>query len=159
MFQAIKTAFDQDCATVITHKSRGTAPLTKMQTLNTSGSSILSQQRVIVPSELHKLASALCVLNPDVEECVWSLRRIAPLARAARENPDLATDLYMLARAWSSGELRGLASKAWTTPGGNGLTGECYFEILWKRFLTDNYVGGCTLGTIYFDAKQEGWKA
>lgn len=112
-----------------------------------------------VPAELSKLTSALCVLSPDVEEYVWSLHRIAPIARAAREHPEFALDLYTLARHWSSGYLRGLASKAWTTPGSNGLTGEQYFDTLWARFLNDGYIGGRTLGSIYFEAKAAGWQA
>lgn len=60
--------------------------------------------------------------------------------------------------AWSSGALRGLASKPWTTAGGNGLTGEQYFGTVWQRFLTETYSGRpTTLRTIYRDAAMTGW--
>ena len=135
-----------------------TPALLKMQVSHGSETSVLSKQWVMVPAQVQKLASALCALSPDVEEHVWSLHRIAPIARAARENPDLAVDLYLLARRWSSGELRGLPATAWTTSGGKGLTGEQYFDTLWKRFLNDGYIGGRTLGSIYFEARAAGWQ-
>ena len=111
------------------------------------------------PPDLGKLSSALATLNPDCDEATWKLKRLAPLAMTARNHPDSGTALYELARSWSSGELRGKASKAWTTPGTtNGLTGEQVFDRVWKRFLKDTYTGKhATLGTIYHDAKEAGW--
>jgi hypothetical protein len=110
------------------------------------------------PADLVKLAAALATLDPDCDEETWKLRRLAPLATAARNNPELGTELQELARSWSSGELRGKASQAWTTPGGDGLTGEEAFDEVWKRFFSGTYTGTpVTLGTIYHDAKQAGW--
>ena len=111
------------------------------------------------PPDLEKLSSALATLEPDCVEATWKLKRIAPLAMAARNHPELATALYELARSWSSGDLRGKPSKAWATPGStNGLTGEQVFDQVWKRFLKDTYTGKpATLGTIYHDAKEAGW--
>ena len=117
-----------------------------------------TQRWLNVPGELSKLASALCALDPDCAEEIWSLRRIAPLARAAVAMPECYVDLYNLAHAWSSGALRGVASKPWTTAGGNGLTGEQYFGHVWNRFLTEKYSGRpTTLRTIYRDAAMTGW--
>jgi hypothetical protein len=110
------------------------------------------------PPELERLSSALATLDPDCDEETWKLKRLAPLALEAHNHPDLSPALYELARSWSSGELRGKASNAWTTPGGNGLTGEEAFDKVWQRFLKDEYTGiPTTLGTIYHDAKQVGW--
>ena len=108
---------------------------------------------------LGKLASAMVLHDPDCDEATWKLKRLAPLAMAARNHPELATALYELARSWSSGKLSGKASKAWATPGStNGLTGAQVFDQVWKRFLEDTYTGKhATLGTIYHDAKEAGW--
>jgi putative DNA primase/helicase len=108
---------------------------------------------------LDKLGSALAVLPPDCDEATWKLHRLAPLARAAREHPEMAPDLRKLAMDWSSGALRGEPSKAWVTPGNtNGLTGEAAFEGQWTRFLNDTHNGNtASLGTIYFHAREAGW--
>ena len=85
--------------------------------------------------DLKRLASALKVLDPDCEEDIWKLKRLAPMAKAAAEHPELADQLRELARDWSSGELAGKPSVAWSTPGkSNGLTGEAALEIEWDRF-------------------------
>jgi len=110
------------------------------------------------PPNLPRLASALVTLDPDCDDETWKLRRIAPMADAARQYPDYGKDLCDLARSWSSGELRGVVSRAWVTPGGNGRTGEEIFDEVWVRFLNNRYDGTpVTLGTIYFDAKAAGW--
>jgi hypothetical protein len=107
------------------------------------------------PPDLTKLASALETLDPDCEESIWSLYRIAPMAREARLYPELEPRLRALATRWSSGELRGVPSQKWRTPGGNGLSGEEAFGKAWKRFLRAPYAGDrpVTLGSIYHDAK------
>ena len=105
-----------------------------------------------------RLRSALVVLDPDCNDEIWKLRRIAPLAEAARASPEHADALCDLAQAWSSGALRGTPSHKWRCPGTNGLTGEQVFDSTWERFLTSNYSGArATLGTIYYDATQAGW--
>jgi P4 family phage/plasmid primase-like protien len=113
------------------------------------------------PPNLNKLASALKFLTPDCEEETWKLHRMAPLARVAREHPEMEPELRKLGMDWSSGALRGEPSAAWVTPGKtNGMTGEQAFPGQWTRFLnaadTDK---PATLGTIYFDAKEAGWAA
>jgi hypothetical protein len=114
---------------------------------------------VYVPPDLVKLASALTTLEPDCGEETWKLKRLAPLALAARNHPELANALRDMAKSWSSGDLSGKQSTAWTRAGStNGLTGEQVFDQVWKRFLTDTYTGKhATLGTIYHDAKEAGW--
>jgi len=111
------------------------------------------------PPDLTKLASALKFIDPDCDDATWKLHRLAPLARTARENPELAGDLRQLAAQWSSGELGGRPSKAWTTPGrSNGIKGQDAFAGQWARFVADDYAGkSATLGTIYFDARKAGW--
>jgi len=111
------------------------------------------------PPDLEKLSSALAMLDPDCDEATWKLKRLVPLVTAARNHPELHDELRSLATSWSSGDLRGKPSKAWTTPGTtNDLTGEQVFDQVWKRFLTATYTGKhATLGTIYHDAKEAGW--
>ena len=111
--------------------------------------------------DLKRLASALKVLDPDCEEDIWKLKRLAPMAKAAAEHPELADQLRELARDWSSGELAGKPSVAWSTPGkSNGLTGEAALEIEWDRFNKSIYTGkATTLNTIYYDAMEVGWNA
>ena len=64
--------------------------------------------------------------------------------------------MHKTAKNFSSGELRGIPSVAWSTPGkSNGLTGEEAFEIEWKRFFNSSYSGRVTtLNTIYYKAMQ-----
>lgn len=108
--------------------------------------------------DIEKLASALKVLDPDCDDAEWKLRRIAPLAGAARAFPGSGETLRELARSWSSGELRGWPSTKWKTPGKNGRTGEEVFDEVWARFLTSSYRGRpATVGTIYYDAAAAGW--
>jgi hypothetical protein len=150
MLDAIDGAHDRLCSSVATkqtgHSSTGT-------TITTT-----SDTDAYGPPDLVKLSSALATLDPDCDEETWKLKRLAPLAIAAREHPDLSAELYELARSWSSGELHGKASTAWTTPGGNGITGEAAFDTVWQRFLKEEYTGTpVTLGTIFHDAKQAGW--
>jgi hypothetical protein len=111
--------------------------------------------------DLKRLESALKVLDPDCEEDIWKLKRLAPMAKAAAEHPEIADQMHELAKDWISGELAGSPSVAWSTPGkSNGLTGEAAFEIEWNRFTESNYSGNATtLNTIYYEAMQAGWKA
>jgi hypothetical protein len=111
--------------------------------------------------DLKRLESALKALSPDCEEDIWKLKRLAPMAKAAAEHPEIADQMRELARAWSSGELAGSPSVAWSTAGKNGgLTGEAAFEIEWNRFTESNYAGrATTLNTIYYDAMEVGWNA
>ncbi len=110
------------------------------------------------PPDMDRLRTVLSHLDPDVDEEIWKLRRIAPLARAARDYPDFAEDLRKLAIEWSGGALRGAPSRKWTEPGGNGLTGEQYFDQVWNRFLREGDRDGSliTLGTIFHDARPAG---
>lgn len=111
------------------------------------------------PVNLDRLSSSLVPLDPDCDEETWKLRRMAPLANLAKQFPHMAERLRNLARAWSSGELRGKASQAWTTPGKTTKrTGEEEFELTWQRFLDTDYTGTpVTVATIYHDAKACGW--
>lgn len=112
----------------------------------------------IEPPNLLRLASALKKLEPDCDEKTWKFHRIGPIAYTARAIPEIHDQLKTLAMRWSSGELRGIPSKKWNTPGCNGLTGKQSFERVWKRFLTDTYTGKrVSLGTIYHHAKEQGW--
>jgi hypothetical protein len=109
--------------------------------------------------DLIKLQSALQFLDPDCDEETWKLKRIAPLANAAREYPESAAAPKDLVARWSSGDLRGAPSAAWVTPGAsNGKTGQEVFDEVWSRFQAGTYGGKpITLGTIYHDARQLGW--
>ena len=159
MLDAIDDAYSRLCGAVATKppgrrstaSTSTTTPAAAEPTGNPGGSSY-------GPPDLLKLASALVVLDSDCDEGTWKLKRLAALALAACNYPDMSTELYELARSWSSGELCGQASTAWVTPGGNGLTGAEAFDAIWQRFLKDEYTGTpVTLGTIFYDAKLNGW--
>ncbi len=107
-----------------------------------------------------RLSSAMVVLDPDCDERQWKFEIIAPLARAARDYPEVAEGLKQLAISFSSGELRGKPSTSWVTPGNsNKLTGEQAFEGQWKRFLNESPsdTSRTGLGTIFHNAEQAGW--
>jgi hypothetical protein len=108
------------------------------------------------PPDIERLRTALATQDPDCSEDEWTLRRIAPMARAARDYPELAEDLRALAIEWSGGVLQGTASRKWCEPGGNGLTGEQAFPDVWNRFSREEDREGSviTLGTIFHDARQ-----
>lgn len=112
------------------------------------------------PPDLAQVASALSVLDPDCDDFTWKFHRIAPLARAAMDHPALAEDLKALGMKWSSGELRGSPSTAWTNPGATtALTGKQAYAGVWARFSNAAYDGQkTTLGTVYKDAAAEGWR-
>ena len=132
-------------------------PTTAVSTTNASSKTSISADTYGEP-DLDKLALALVWLDSDCDEETWKLKRLAPLALAARNHPELSSMLYELTRSWSSGELCGQESMAWVNPGGNGRTGEEVFDSVWERFLKDEYTGvPTTLGTVYYDAEQAGW--
>jgi hypothetical protein len=114
---------------------------------------------VFTQAEFDRLKSALTVLDPDCDEHTWKFHRLAILANLARLHPEWADRLCLLARNWSSGELAGKPSRAWTTPGNsNGRTGKDIFADTWERFFNKLHSGErATVGTIYFHAKEAGW--
>lgn len=114
-----------------------------------------SVNRPLDSNTLRRLSSALPHVYPDCDDGTWKLQILAPLARAARDNPDQAATLRQLAIDFSSGTLRGRPSEKWATPGqSNGRTGEEVFEEVWQRFLTEEYSGApTTLGSIFYLAK------
>ena len=109
--------------------------------------------------ELKKLKSALSVLEADCSEDEWKFKRLAPLASLAIQYPEHAEKIKLLAREWSRGDLQGKPSKKWQAEGNtNGQAGKDSFETEWKRFLSTTYSGNhATVGTIYHDAKANGW--
>jgi hypothetical protein len=108
------------------------------------------------PPDMERLRTALATQDPDCSEDEWTFYRIAPMARAAREYPELAEALRALAIEWSGGVLQGKPSRKWCEPGGNGLTGEQAFPDVWNRFSREEDREGSviTLGTIFHDARQ-----
>jgi putative DNA primase/helicase len=133
-------------------------PATQLNTpVSKKPSSILSAGQGA--PDMERLASALAVLDPDCDDETWKFGRLAPLARVGREHPEFASRLRALAMSWSSGELRGVPSVAWVTPGqSNGITGEAVFGLVWERFCRDDFSGTpTTIGTIFHDAKKVGW--
>ncbi len=110
--------------------------------------------------DLKKLASALVVLSPDCDDFTWKFHRIAVLAALARDHVEMHDQLHGLAKNWSSGQLAGKPSMAWTTPGNtNGRTGAEVFDETWDRFFSKPHSGKpATVGTIYFHAKAAGWE-
>ena len=112
------------------------------------------------PVNMFKLQGALAYLDPDGDEAEWKLKRLAPMARQARDCPDQAEALYNMAKAWSRGDYWRQPSTAWVTPGKtNGKNGEAIFDQEWTRFYTSRYEGNTvTLGTLFYDAKAAGWR-
>jgi len=112
----------------------------------------------ILPPRIDRLTSALKTLDPDCDEKTWKLRCIAPLAYLASLYPEQNDTLRDLALRWSSGELRGIPSEKWNTPGGRGVSGKQIFNDVWNRFLTENFDGRRVgIRTIYYEAKKTGW--
>lgn len=152
MFDAIKAAHARLCN--VTMSPRSVCPVASYAT-RSIGHAI---DATGCAAEVVKLASALAVLDPDCDEPTWTLHRLAPMARQARDYPELHDELYTLAQSWSSGELGGIASQAWRTAGNNGKTGEEYFDFVWNRFLTERCSGRpTTLRSIFRDAAMTGW--
>lgn len=154
MIQAIDAAFDK---LTVVHPVTPTAVVVTNATYPAPVATV--DQSSYGPPDLISLASALKVLPPDCDEYTWKFHRMAPLARVARENPELAQNAYALAKSWSSGQLRGIPSEAWVTPSrSTGRTGEQEFEAQWKRFLQPNPSGKqSSVGSIFFHAKELGW--
>ena len=114
--------------------------------------------KFVGPHNLERLASALASIDPDCDEPTWAMKVIGALAQSTIDHPELHDELYLLANLWSSGDLVGVPSKAWTTPGGNGRCGAEVFDEKWQRLINTRYEGTPTRpGTIFFLAKQAGW--
>lgn len=110
------------------------------------------------PVELGHLESALKALDPDCQEKTWANHRVAPLANAARDNPDLADTLFDLAVRWSSGKLRGQPAKTWAKSGTHGAARRTRLHFVWERFRYSPYEGKrVTIRTIFFHARAAGW--
>lgn len=130
-----------------------TGPVASVQT-----NSSYTDSSITIQPDFKRLSSALSALNPDCDEFTWKFNRIAPLANAAIQFPELTESLYGLAMAWSRGDLQDKPSKSWVTPGANGKSGKDIFDSVWDRFYKSSYTGKrVTLGTIYFHAKEAGW--
>lgn len=89
--------------------------------------------------DLERLEAALLWLPAKCDDRTFAFYRIAPIAREARLNPELADVLYQLAKKWCGGGT--------------------YFERLWIHFVNQkDYTGPeTTLGTVYRHAKEAGW--
>ncbi len=157
MLQAIRDAHDRLCPATVRP-----ALLRPVNGASANDGALIATTGIATygPPDIPRLSSALKCLDPDCDEATWKLNRLAPMARAAREHPECATEVESLARTWSSGELRGEPSTAWITPGAsNGLTGAEAFDEEWSRFLRDDQGGQrTTLGTILHDAAEAGWR-
>jgi P4 family phage/plasmid primase-like protien len=155
MLAAIQKAYDKHVAIAPAEvRTPPTQPATKVPMVADDSAEFYG------PPNLAQLASALKALDPDCDEFTWKFHRLAPLANAARQYPERADELKALAKAWSSGELRGLPAMAWSTPGATSRqTGEQVFDGVWHRFMTTSYEGKrVTVGTIYLHALGTGWR-
>lgn len=151
MTTAILDACEKYCSNAI-----DIDPLTETVVSNQAAAPV--SDSYIEPPNFAQLTSALKTLDPDCGEFEWTFHRIAPMANTAAEIPEIAERLYLITKEWSSGDLRGIPSKKWNTPGGNGLTGAQFFDRVWNRFLKGTYSGKkATLRTIFWSAQQAGW--
>lgn len=109
--------------------------------------------------DIPRLASALASLHPDDDdEKTWKFYRIAPLANAARQQPELHDLLYELACRYSSGQLKGGKARTWTQKTELGAARRGIIGGTWFRFLKSNRTEGVVrVRTIYFHARQAGW--
>ena len=152
MLQGIDAAWAKHCGAV--------AATAKPVLCTTSGADIGDHsERDHGPLDMAQIKSALQALDPDCDEATWKFHRVAVLAREALQHPEHADALKLLAREWSSGQLRGTPAKSWTTPGqSNGQTGEQVFDGVWQRFFNPSYTGKtATLGTVFYHAREAGW--
>lgn len=84
-------------------------------------------EKLVSTHELLKYAVALLYLDPDDDDEIWTVRRLAPMARYARATPYIDDGLLRwLAQHWASGALRGRPAVTWHTP--NALTGRSRAE-------------------------------
>ena len=114
--------------------------------------------KFVGPHNTERLTSALASIDPDCDEPTWAMKVIGALAQSTIDHPELHDELYLLAKLWSSGDLVGVPSKAWTTTGNKGRCGAEVYDEKWKRLVNSRYTGTPTrLGTIFHLAKQAGW--
>lgn len=153
MFAAIDAAHTRLCGAVAATPKQSPPPAV-------SGNSPTPSAHSVGPLDMEQLKSAYVVLDPDCDESTWKFNRICPLVREAKLHPEKATELKALASQWSSGELRGVPSKAWTTPGATSKqTGEQIFDRVWDRFMNGTYEGReVTIGTVFKHAADLGWR-
>lgn len=152
LFAAIDAAYNKFCGDPVISKQSNVVNVVNVDFTGTR------YQKLGSPN-LDSLASALFALDPDCDERTWTIYRLAPMARAARDNAGFSASLYDLAKSWSSGELQGKQSKAWFVCLGNGKCGKDVFDTVWNRFLNEKPSDQMltTLGSIYRDAKEAGW--
>lgn len=153
MFAAIDAAHTRLCA-VVGVTPQAMRPAVGVETTSSA------QVKSYGPLNLEQIGSALLALDPDCDDYTWKFHRICPLAREAKLHPERADELQALARDWSSGALRGVPARFWTTPGAtNQLTGEQVFEQVWNRFMTTDHQGRqATVGTLFKHASELGWR-
>lgn len=115
---------------------------------------------VYPPPNLERLRAALKVLDPDCPDRTWAVHRIAPLANAALEHPELAEELFRLAVVWSRGELRGRPATTWAMPGPHGTARRGRLHYVWAHYYHSTYTGKrVSVGTIFYDAMEARRKA
>ena len=114
-------------------------------------------QREYGPPDLAQVRTALSTIDPDCEEQEWTFT-IRALAREVRKYPHLEEPLRNLTMEWSRGDLWHEPSEKWREPGGNGLTGEQYFDQVWNRFLREEDRDGpvITIATLFYKARLAG---
>jgi|GEM_PF-1058997 len=149
MLNLIDKAYEKHCKT---------AEPKNHTTAKTITSNAVTDQNFRV--DLERLQSAAPYIPPDCDDDEYKFKIIAPLARAARENPDIANQLKQIAHDISSGALRDTPSEKWVTPSqSNGKTGEASFDGIWDRFNLEVCPTNATsLGSFFHLAKQNGWK-
>jgi hypothetical protein len=111
------------------------------------------------PPDPSTLRAALHSLDPNCGEPTRTDRRLKPIARAAREYPNLQHTLKLLAENWVNERYWGKPCTGFV--GRFVLTGlpiATAFGDEWERLLgTESSAGDKTLGTLYSDAGAAGW--
>jgi len=111
------------------------------------------------PPDVEELRSALVFTPPVGTLYQIAYGYIAPMKRAALENPEMGDALYRLAAEWACGNLHSDEHPGLMAMNHKGKTGIELFKAVWNDLENDDgYTGKKrSLRSIFFLARQAGW--
>lgn len=127
--------------------------------VNNSGDSNPGQNLLASVPDLKRLRSALLFTPPTGSVSEIAYHFIMPMVKAAREFPEVTSDIKVLACVWACGSLHPDLHPGLMAITRQGKTGAALFEAIWSQLYNDTSYTGKTrsLGSIYFLAKKAGW--